>query len=260
MEVHEAEESAVRRKSLEESAVRRKSLKKELYKPSIGEVVRVTDEGAETRKGKGDHAYFLGFSPDDDLLLQLSGRSRPLKLHSDRIRPCRGAAVLVPGPVKTKERMAEKLRADYKNEPYPQAASLVDILRATIVLKDPYALAVCAAYLQKEFAAVRLKNRFASDSVESVSVDRLLSEFYSAELVGGPASTALDGNGDASHDPGGLSDYTQQYRDINLSIAVEFPERETKFICEIQLTLSPIMILKKSEQKIYSLLRMTNPA
>jgi hypothetical protein len=156
--------------------------------------------------------------------------------------------------------MKEKLRSDYKNEPYPQAASLVDILRATIVLEDPYALAVCAAYLQKEFAAVRLKNRFASDSVESVSVDRLLSEFYGAELVGGAASTALNGNGDASHDPSGLSDYTHQYRDINLNIAVEFPGRETKFICEVQLTLSTIMILKKSEQKIYSLLRMTNPA
>ena len=56
------------------------------------------------------------------------------------------------------------------------AASLVDILRATIVLDDPYALAVCAAYIQKEFAAVRLKNRFASDPVETVTVDRLLSE------------------------------------------------------------------------------------
>jgi hypothetical protein len=244
----------------EESVVARMSLKKEFYKPSIGEVVRVTDEGAEISKRNGNHAYFLGFSSNDDLLLQISGRSRPLKLNCDRIRACRGAAVLVPGPVKTQERMKEKLRSDYKNEPYPQAASILDILRATIVLDDPYALAVCAAYIQKEFAAVRLKNRFASDSVESVSVDRLLSEFYSAELVGGAASTALNGNNDASHDLGGLSHYTQQYRDINLSIAVDFPGRETKFVCEVQLTLSAISILKKSEQKIYSLLRMENPA
>ena len=32
-----------------------------------------------------------------------------------------------------------------------------------------------------------------------------------------------------------------------------------KILCEIQLTLSPIVILKKSEQKIYSLMRMESP-
>ena len=95
--------------------------------------------------------------------------------------------------------MKEKLRTDYKDEPYPAAASLVDILRATIVLDDPYALAVCAAYIQKEFAAVRLKNRFASDGIESVSVERLLSEFYIAETVGGTAPTEC---GDAGNDLG----------------------------------------------------------
>jgi hypothetical protein len=125
------------------------------------------------------------------------------------------------------------------------------------VLDDPYALAVCATYIQKKFAAVRLKNRFASDSVETVTVDRLLSEFYTAETVGGSAPT---GSGDAAHGLGKLSGYTQQYRDVNLNISVEFPGRETEFICEVQLTLSTISILKKSEQKIYSLLRMENPA
>jgi hypothetical protein len=34
---------------------------------------------------------------------------------------------------------------------------------------------------------------------------------------------------------------------------------EAKFLCEIQITLSPIAILKKSEQKIYSLMRMESP-
>jgi hypothetical protein len=64
----------------------------------------------------------------------------------------------------------------------------------------------------------------------------------------------------ATHDLGKLSGSKPQYRDINLNIPVKFPGRETKFICEVQLTLSTIAILKKSEQKIYSLLRMENPA
>jgi hypothetical protein len=153
--------------------------------------------------------------------------------------------------------MKEKLRTDYKDEPYPAAASLVDILRATIVLDDPYALGVCAAYIQKEFAAVRLKNRFASDGIESVSVERLLSEFYTAETVGGTASTEC---GDAGNDLSKLSGYKQQYRDVNLNIPIKFPGREAEFVCEVQVTLSTISILKKSEQKMYSLLRMEDPA
>ena len=148
--------------------------------------------------------------------------------------------------------VSANIGADYKDEPYPTAASLLDILRASIVVDDPYALAVCAAYVRKEYAAVRMKNRFASDPVESVNVDRLLSEFYTAETVGGTASSA------ETEEPGSPSSYTQQYRDINLNIPVEFPGREP-FLCEVQLTLSTISILKKSEQKIYSLLRMENP-
>merc|ERR1719506_2265599 len=238
----------------------RKKSKHLHHTPSIGEIVRVAqtgEEGAEAMKGNGSHAYFLGFSADKDLRVQPSGHSWPVTVPAERIRACRGAAVLVPGPVKTTERMKEKLRTDYKDDPHPAAASLVDILRATIVLDDPYALAVCAAYIQKKFAAVRLKNRFASDSVKTVTVDRLLSEFYAAEAVGGSAST---GSGDAAQDLGSLCGYTQQYRDVNLNISVVFPGRETEFICEVQLTLSTISILKKSEQKIYSILRMENPA
>ena len=182
--------------------ISRKKSKYVYHKPSIGEIVRVTrtgEGGAEAMKGNGSHAYFLGFSADKDLRVQPSGHSRPVTVPAERIRACRGAAVLVPGPVKTTERMKEKLRTDYKDEPYPAAASLVDILRATIVLDDPYALAVCATYIQKKFAAVRLKNRFASDAVESVSVERLLSEFYTAETVGATASTEC---GDAGNDLG----------------------------------------------------------
>ena len=238
--------------------------KSKIYKPSVGEIIYVTEEKAVTRgritwstqksnKGdQGNYAYFLNFVTDNQLLVQLSGQSRPVIVSPERVRACRGAAVLVAGPVKAKERINEKLRTDYKDEPYPAAASLLDILRASIVVDDPYALAVCAAYVQKEFAAVRMKNRFASDPVESVSVDRLLSEFHTAETVGGTATSA------ETEDPESPSSYTQQYRDINLNIPVEFPGREP-FLCEVQLTLSTISILKKSEQKIYSLLRMENP-
>ena len=58
---------------------------------------------------------------------------------------------------------------------------------------------------------------------------------------------------------GKLSGYKQQYRDVNLNIPIKFPGREAEFVCEVQVTLSTISILKKSEQKIYSLLRMENP-
>ena len=153
--------------------------------------------------------------------------------------------------------MEEKLRTDYKDDPYPAAASLVDILRATIVLDDPYALGVFAAYIQKEFAVVSLRNTFASDPVENVSAERLLSEFYSAETVGG---TALTEYGDPAQDLGKLSGYKPQYRDVDIHIAVKFPGRKTEFICEVQLTLSSISILKECEQKIYSLMRIENPA
>jgi hypothetical protein len=238
--------------------ISRKQSMERYHKPSVGEIIYVTEESARSRKAGGNYAYLLNFTADDQMLVQLSGQSSPVTLSPERSRACRGAAVVVPGPVKKEARMKEKVRSDYKNEPYPAAASLLDILRATIVLDDPYALAVCAAYIQKEFDVVRLKNRFASDPVESVSVDRLLSEFYEAETVGGAVSTTQTGSEDASHHLGGS--YKQQYRDVNLNIAVEFPGRETKFLCEIQLTLSPIAILKKSEQKLYSLLRMENPA
>ena len=72
-----------------------------IYKPSIGEIVFVADEGADTRKGKGTHAYFLSLSSDGFGNVQLSGSPGPQRVPVDRIRPCRGAAVLVPGPVKT---------------------------------------------------------------------------------------------------------------------------------------------------------------
>merc|ERR1719311_30438 len=114
--------------------------KSKIYKPSVGEIIYVADENAVNRgritwstqkSNKGDqghYAYFLNFMSDNQLLVQLSGQSRPVIVSPERVRACRGAAVLVAGPVKAKARINEKLRTDYKDEPYPAAASLLDIL------------------------------------------------------------------------------------------------------------------------------------
>jgi hypothetical protein len=230
--------------------------------PSIGEILYVRRTGEEAgeaeetgrrrasvHSGVATYAYFLDFA-DDRYLLQLSGEKRPQKLQTDRVKPCRGAAVLVPGPVKSEARAREKLRTDYKDEPHPQAAALLDVVRAAIVLDDPYALAVCVEYIKTEMKVIRLKNRFATDAVETVGVDRLLSEFYAAETSGRPETAG-------SAEVEGLGSYKQQYRDVNLT--VEMSAGETTLLCEIQFTLSPIAILKKSEQKIYSLMRMESP-
>ena len=39
-------------------------------------------------------------------------------------------------------------------------------------------------YLQRKFRVVRIKNRFAGDVAEAVSVERLQAEFYAAETRG----------------------------------------------------------------------------
>ena len=49
--------------------------------------------------------------------------------------------------------VSANIGTDYKDEPYPTAASLLDILRASIVVDDPYALAVCAAAVSGALAA-----------------------------------------------------------------------------------------------------------
>ena len=79
----------------------------------------------------------------------------------------------MPGPVKSEARSREKVFNDYMDEPFPQAASLLDLVRASIVLDDPYALAVCVEYIKKELKVIRLKNRFVGDHLEPVSVDWL---------------------------------------------------------------------------------------
>ena len=84
-----------------------------------------------------------------------------------------------------------------------------------------------------------MKNRFESDQVEEVSPERTLAEFYAAETLGmGTDSTKSD----------------KMYRDVLINLR----PKGSKFICEVQLTLTGISILKKSEQKIYTLARMAS--
>merc|ERR1719248_293125 len=99
-------------------------------------------------------------------------------------------------------------------------------------------MACFVRFLQKEFTVVRVKNRFAHDNVERVTVERLQSEFYQADVLNDDAeSTASSGSG--------LTRYQRNYRDVMLNLAMK--DGGIDFICEVQVTLSGISILKKSE-------------
>ena len=50
-------------------------------------------------------------------------------------------------------------------------------------------------YLQRTFRVVRLKNRFAGDAAEAVSVEQLLREFYAAETRGEDTDTESTASG-----------------------------------------------------------------
>ena len=49
-------------------------------------------------------------------------------------------------------------------------------------------------YLQKTFRVVRVKNRFAGDIAEAVSVERLQAEFYAAETLGEDTESNASGS------------------------------------------------------------------
>jgi hypothetical protein len=161
------------------------------------------------------------------------------------VRRSSGAGVLIPGPLKLAQRCREKIAADYGGlEQWPPAASLFDVVRCAIAFEDPYAMACMVAYLATEFDVVRVKNRFENDVVEEVSPERMQAEFYAAETLG--EST------DSTSESGPKSE--KMYRDV----LVNLRPKGSDFICEVQLTLTGISILKKSEQKLYSLARMTS--
>ena len=113
-----------------------------------------------------------------------------------------------------------------------------------IAFDDPYAMAVMVALLQKEFDVVRVKNRFENDEVQEVSAETIQAEFYAAETLGEDASSTNESAAKSQ----------KMYRDI----LVNLRPKGSDFICEVQLTLTGVSILKKSEQKIYSLARMTS--
>ena len=118
------------------------------------------------------------------------------------------------------------------------------------MLEDPYAMAVLIAYFQKHFDVVRIKNRFESDEIEEVSAEQIQAEFYGAETQGEDTrseSTLASGSSGEAHN-------SKMYRDVNLNIR----DQESGLIFEVQIMLTGIAILKKSEQKIYSIIRMAS--
>ena len=74
--------------------------------------------------------------------------------------------------------------------------------------------------------------------------ERILAEFHSAETLSEEAP--LLGESASNSD--------NMYRDVLMNLR----PKGSDFICEVQLTLTGISILKKSEQKIYTLARMTS--
>lgn len=74
--------------------------------------------------------------------MQPTGAALPQRLPRAHAQRTRGAGVLVPGPGKLLARAEEKVRNDYAGAAFPTAASLLDVVRCSIVLDDPYALAV----------------------------------------------------------------------------------------------------------------------
>jgi hypothetical protein len=101
---------------------------------------------------------------------------------------------------------------------------------------------------------VRIKNRFEEDEVEDVTAEQIAAEFYSAETQGEETETQsnISSNSFHSDSSGKTKTSEKMYRDILLNIR----PKGKKFICELQITLTGIAILKKSEQKIYSIVRM----
>jgi hypothetical protein len=178
--------------------------------------------------------------------VQPSGFGHRIEVDRKSVQSSRGAGVFFPGPLKLAQRCRDKIASDYEGQtPWPPAASLFDIVRCAIAFEDPYAMAVMVAFLQSEFDVVRVKNRFENDEVEHVTPERTLTEFFLTETLGVDT--------DSTSESAAKSD--KMYRDV----LVNLRPKGSDFICEVQLTLTGISILKKSEQKIYTLARMTSP-
>jgi hypothetical protein len=142
---------------------------------------------------------------------------------------------------------------DYRGEREPAAASLLDLVRATVVFEEPYALACFVKYVQKTLRVVRLENQFENDVghvAERVSAARLQQQFYAAEAWG------YDDTDSVQKTP--TAHPVQMYRDVVLNVEVP-REGRAPFIAELQVALSGIWILKKSEQTVYTVMCMKRP-
>merc|ERR1719506_3045972 len=194
------------------------------------------------RKAATQHVFVTGMERDV-IEVQASGKLDRQVVDPANLRASRGAGVLIPGPLKREQRCRDKITTDYEGkDAWPAAASLVDIVRCCIAFDDPYAMAVMVALLQKEFDVVRVKNRFENDEVVEVSTEMMQAEFYAAETSGTDSTEESATNSE------------KMYRDVNLNLR----PKGSQFVVEVQLTLTGISILKKSEQKIYTLARMAS--
>jgi hypothetical protein len=226
----------------------------------LGEILERThiDKGRPSisnsiSQAKLEHCYATDVA-QDSLEVQVAGLEGRTRIATTEARRCRGAGVFVPGPVKREQRCLAKISNDYTDDPWPQAASLVDLTRCMIVVDDPYAIAVLVAYLRKQFRVLRVKNRFADDEVmEKVSVERLQAEFYKAETHGDEEGTESCASG-SSFSSAKLT-YDKFYRDVMVNLEMR-AKNGMSFVCEVQITLSGITIIKKSEQAVYTIMRM----
>ncbi|CAE7355048.1 unnamed protein product [Symbiodinium natans] len=78
---------------------------------------------------------------------------------------------LLVAPIKSKERALAKIQGDYekddKKTERPSARYVCDFLRATIYAADPFALAFAFQALEERFKIVRVKNKFADESLKA---------------------------------------------------------------------------------------------
>jgi hypothetical protein len=228
-------------------------------KVTIGDVVEVVDQPRGTRarcigsNRTARYAVVLN-EADEQYQIGISGEMDPRWIDSRFVQGCRGGAVFLPGPLKQRARAEHKIQTDYATEPDPAAASLLDLVRATVVFEEPYSMACFVKYMQKTMRVVRVKNRFAGDTVQKISAAQLQQQFYAAESWG-----FEDGGSESSGDSYGRTTYDKMYRDVLLNVEVPREEGEP-FVAEVQVALSGIAILKKSEQKVYSIMRMKSAA
>ena len=81
------------------------------------------------RRDATQHVYVTRME-GDVIEVQVSGKFDRRVVDQAALRACRGAGVLIPGPLKREQRCKDKITADYEGkEAWPPAASLVDIVR-----------------------------------------------------------------------------------------------------------------------------------